>query len=573
MVKRLDSLPPGHSSAKDASAKRKEFSKKELLSMLALILMLVNTCIGSAVLAVPYYTANLGWPLSVVYLAVSTGYTIWSYKVIIDACIHTGAQSLVDIVIATGGKPFRIIVDICTLLVYLGITIIYVVVTSSYIQSLYNLITKTQDCSLPPEYNYVACAAYEHCVAASSKISKYIQAIVGCVIFVGLSLLPSVSALNSVSMIVLIVALLTTASVVFRCAQALITDALPNAETPLWVRPEPRIPFQPDLETALSAFPVFFLLYTCQPSLPPLFRELQGTAESKAKIIRMSSYASTILACVIYAIMAYVGSLVFYGENQPMIYRDPNILSCFPTRDIFMSVIRILYGLVVIVSSPVILFPMRSMIMDWFKASRKTKKGLAIFFAIGICIDVVATLAAIVVPNITVVFNIAGSFFGVMPLQVVPVIMSLFIPKLRDQSKRTQASPTQSVAPTPGDLTRKGSTMLRDRSRQPSSSVLHDIDITEPHVEATRVRTKSMSNRRTFHSHSPDAQLLNIKPKKLSHSFSSSSTEFTLGFSRKRLALHMLLLGFFVSINCIAGGFTIYDVISDASKGNVCTIE
>lgn len=535
---------------KDSS--NEKLTKSELRSSITLVFMLANTCIGSAMLALSFYTASLGWPLAIIYFIISALFTNWSYSVIIKACRLSDAKSMTDVILATGGKGVRLLVDISIFCIFIGVLIVYIIIATSYIRSLYDLIAKTSQCVAPSAYDFIQCSNYEACLSKDHRVDLIITACIGYIVFMALSFLPSVAALNSVSLIVIVVAILSVIAVVIRVAQALSTGRLPGDVDGTWTRPDPRIPYAPGLVSALSNFPVFFLLYGCQPSIPPLFSELPGSAQSKSRIIKVSSYASTFIAGILYIIIAFVGSVGFYGPNQAKQYQDGNILSCFPPGDIFMTVVRLLYGLVIIVSWPVIMFPLRAIVMDWFKVTRSTRKGKVTFFLIGLIVNLVTTTAAMFIPSITVVFNIISAFFGIVPFEVIPTIVSLYLPTLR---MSRQAAQTKDTAE---QTTSDQSTDMDPRRSEPLnaySGVSMPIADTAVPINDTNDATQGGS----------------FKLAPLSR-HNASTAVMRPNLSKKRLMAHMALLGFFVAINTISLGYTIMGMLPKPSAANACDI-
>ena len=78
-----------------------------------------------------------------------------------------------------------------------------------------------------------------------------------------------------------------------------------------------------------------------------------------------------------------------------------------------MSVVRIMYTVVIIVSFPVILFTLRSSMCSWFGIDRKSsKKHASYFYIIGVLLCGLVTLLAILVPQLSTIMDLFSAIFG-----------------------------------------------------------------------------------------------------------------------------------------------------------------
>ena len=124
--------------------------------------------------------------------------------------------------------------------------------------------------------------------------------------------------------------------------------------------------------------------------------------------------------------MGMTGPLIFNGKNQDEAYQHDNILNNFSSSDILMSVIKIMYTVVIIVSFPVILFTLRSSLCAWFGIDRKsTKKHAMFYYLIGVTLCVLVTALAILVPQLSIIMDIFSSVFGCVIFQLMPLMINV----------------------------------------------------------------------------------------------------------------------------------------------------
>lgn len=411
------------------SAPRAKLTKAEKRTVAATCMMLINTSIGGPLVTLPFRFARLGIPLSIFYFLLALAYTFWAYKQMIAASYYSRSTNLKDLMTASGGKALAIVVDCGTVLLFFGQLVAFDVIASDYMYQLYALVRHISSCEQPAAYDEGLCNTYVVCTKTMRKVNTVIRSIVGFVIFMGLTFITGVAALNAISSFVVVFAVVVTLAIAVRCFQAMSTGKLIGSTTDVWRPRQPPFPSRPALSNALTDFPSFFLLFGLQASLTPLFGELKGSFKSRRRVIETASYISTIYVFVIYFFGATIGSLTFFGDNQPEFQAD-NILTNFPSTDILMTIMRIGYGFLIYISFPALLFPIRAVIMGWFRVDRSNKKGKIVYFVSGILLDIMLTIMALFIPSIAVVFDIVAAIFGVILYQVVPIFASMSLPVL-----------------------------------------------------------------------------------------------------------------------------------------------
>ena len=95
-----------------------------------------------------------------------------------------------------------------------------------------------------------------------------------------------------------------------------------------------------------------------------------------------------------------------------------------------MTVFKLLYSIVVLVSFPCMLFPMRETILAWFSINKNTKRGYIYFCIIGWTISLICCMLGILIPAIDKVFSLTGNIFGVILMECMGVFIWYKLPIL-----------------------------------------------------------------------------------------------------------------------------------------------
>lgn len=101
-----------------------------------------------------------------------------------------------------------------------------------------------------------------------------------------------------------------------------------------------------------------------------------------------------------------------------------------------MTISRLLYGVVVLCSFVVMIYPARRIVMNWAKKDMTTKKGKALFYIIGLIICAISVALSILIPDIATFLNIVEAIAGSLGLRaVIPIIFIYIRPRVEGTSK------------------------------------------------------------------------------------------------------------------------------------------
>lgn len=114
---------------------------------------------------------------------------------------------------------------------------------------------------------------------------------------------------------------------------------------------------------------------------------------------------------------------------------DGNILLNFGPEDVPMTIIKLLYSIVILVSFPCMIFPVKvTMSTNWFHLDIDTKMGYFYFCLIGIVVTLVCLGLSVVIPNIDKVSSLTANIFGIVINELVAVFIWYKMPLLEQNS-------------------------------------------------------------------------------------------------------------------------------------------
>lgn len=396
---------------------------------------------GAAILTFPYTVYRVGWLISIPLITLAFGYSIFGFNAIIDAAHFTQERSIKGILQSVLGSRVALSVDVCMVIHMVGILIVYVSVSSDYIHS--------------------AIEGFSH--GTLDFRTEYIKIVVG-VVLIPLAFLRNVSRLSFIASVAAFLVVLTVCSVVVyffisvakndvryagtlegqvsEAARALDTSLTCPTEGCKMSFPSPLDSIFPAHSVAWMAIlevirrlSVFMPLFGCQVSIAPLFGDLKGSPAQKRLVFKRSLLISAIFVLTLQVLNAGSGVLMFASKLQA------NVLMTFPSAEIYMTVVKLLYAAVVLIIMVLKLLPLRIAVLSWFSLNKDEGRGKLAFYLIGLGTIIIAVILSIFVPNIDTVFNSVSALFGIVTYWLLPLFLIYKKPYLEANSK----APAQSL--------------------------------------------------------------------------------------------------------------------------------
>lgn len=390
---------------------------------LSTAMTIVNSVIGAGMLALGDTFYSMGLIGATIILLASATIIYFSFMAINEAVYYTKSRTFRELFIFIFGPIFATIIDVANTLILASYLIGYIVIASQY--SL-GFITSFGG---KIGYNYDNC--YQRKFAPKCP-QHYIAVIIVTIIISPLICFRGLSFLNYVSIFATVMVLFTTITlIVLLCIHAVNRTPTTESEKCLvHIKPYPPTPLH---FMVYAAFPI--TLYLVHSSIPPMFAEMHGkTMTTRKRVMDIAIQISVPITTVINLIMGIVGSTMF---DRP----KDNILNTFkPEKEnVIISIIRIAMSCVVIVSYPIILLPVRASIMRWIPYNKlNAKTDTIVFFCVGFGVTLLCMGIAMIYPNIGEIFNYAASIFGIFVTWIAPLMIIMYMPRIRAMGKPSE---------------------------------------------------------------------------------------------------------------------------------------
>ena len=419
--------------------KKKKNKKKgsEFKDVSMISFTFINCCIGAGLLALPKIFSVAGYVMTIIYVVASTLYCCWVFNIFTLASYHGNFSSLREMAGRLWGKPYGVVIDVAMIFCNMGFLCSYISISSDYVREgiayLANITELENDFWI--------------------KICKVIIAVV---IMFPLTLLKTVDMISYISSFAIIFTLAALIAVNVRFFQYIATGVVNGVERgPVVAHLFPESTGWP---ATIAYFTTFFALYTIHASMIPVQRETNGSASYRKKVTKKSSYISLFVVAVICIIIGVEGSLMFDRDcnevtDRPCVLINSNILLSF-VGDMAMVIIRILYAIVILVSFPCMLYPIRTSICEWFsidkyngkkkyphmtadarkKLPRRIRNGYGYYILAGFIVLFIVTVLAVFVPEIDRILSITSNIFGLILYELHAVFVWFKLPKCKQLS-------------------------------------------------------------------------------------------------------------------------------------------
>jgi len=186
----------------------------------------------------------------------------------------------------------------------------------------------------------------------------------------------------------------------------------------------------------LNAFPILCFAFLCHQNMFPIYEDLEDRNHTR---MTSASLISMLLCVCLYFSVGVFGYLTFLESNQPNVHtgKSGDVLVLFAVQSkgfdfaLVMDILRVGYGISLILSYPVMLFELRHILEKYAvgdDADYSLKRHLIVnFVVISVC-----TAVAINVQSVGTMFGLIGSTTSPCIVFILP---SVFYLKLRPDGK------------------------------------------------------------------------------------------------------------------------------------------
>jgi sodium-coupled neutral amino acid transporter 11 len=403
------------------------------------IAMLSATTLGSGLLALPVSFSFVGYVVALVLLAAGALASHFSINLLLDLALYSNATTYEQLGRAAFPKFGKQLVGLFTFLIIFGGLVSFIDVIGD---------------TLAPIANQFH--------GAPSK--DLLKVLVAVPVILPLCLLKDISMLEKTSAFAVII-------IIFFSGVVVVTGIISLSNETGYVNGEWEHPPHPaiwDTSNTLfglpkglfESFPIISLAYTCHFTVFPIWANLKG-ATRKESLVNMrkvslglvvlcftlcrycacsynySGLVFVCLCCLSSALASHTASSYFFsrltdavvglfGYLQFTINTDSNLISNYPDKEVFYSIVRGLFTVAITFHYPIVHFALRQSIEEVFFADYKPSVVRRCVITV---LNVGGTLAlAIAVPKITNVFGIFGAV-GAFPICY--ILPALFFFKLR----------------------------------------------------------------------------------------------------------------------------------------------
>ncbi|XP_026523617.1 sodium-coupled neutral amino acid transporter 2 isoform X2 [Notechis scutatus] len=160
------------------------------------------------------------------------------------------------------------------------------------------------------------------------------------------------------------------------------------------------------------AVPILTFSFVCHPAVLPIYEELKGRSRRRMmKVSNISFFAMFLM----YLLAALFGYLTFYGKVEAELLHT---YSAVLGNDTLLLIVRLAVLMAVILTVPVVIFPIRSSVTQLLCASKEFSwvRHCIITGAILVCTNVLV----IFVPTIRDIFGVIGASAAAMLIFILP---------------------------------------------------------------------------------------------------------------------------------------------------------
>uniref|UniRef100_A0A8C8RL65 Sodium-coupled neutral amino acid symporter 2 n=1 Tax=Pelusios castaneus TaxID=367368 RepID=A0A8C8RL65_9SAUR len=160
------------------------------------------------------------------------------------------------------------------------------------------------------------------------------------------------------------------------------------------------------------AVPILTFSFVCHPAILPIYEELKG--RSRRRMMNVSN-VSFFAMFVMYLLAALFGYLTFYGNVEAeLLHTYSKVLGA----DVILLIVRLAVLMAVTLTVPVVIFPIRSSVIQLFCAGKEFSWIRHILITVGVL--AFTNVLVIFVPTIRDIFGFIGASAAAMLIFILP---------------------------------------------------------------------------------------------------------------------------------------------------------
>lgn len=370
---------------------------KNQITLFRAVAVLTNVITGVGLLGIPYcFRSGLGTNLIVIISIASL--SCFSFSILIDCAIKTNIIDYPKMIKAAfPTRRLQWIPDLATVLLLFGGSILYLQFSSSMLIS-----------ALEEKEN----------VPKILKNRWFIVFVFQFIIDMPLVLLKSMHSLSFVSL--LSVALLGCYII------HSIYYFVKEVKSPKGFDPDNQFAvFKFDISQVLPSLAIQASSYTCHPSIFPTLVKLHEPTKFRQNLVML---LVTVCATFLYLVGGIFPYLTLFDKIE-----DPVVLRHYPKGQTFTFVIKLCYSVILVLTTPILIFACRLSTNDLLFSTEMTSKR---HYIIGIVTLILAGLIAVTVTNVNLIFGFVGGISAPLLIYILPSLYYLNICKDGSKSKR-----------------------------------------------------------------------------------------------------------------------------------------
>ncbi|KAH0572191.1 Amino acid transporter family protein [Spironucleus salmonicida] len=376
---------------------------------------LVSQMMGASLLSISFITFQMGAVLSAIVFIGVYIFVLYLLNIFTEAVHYTQSRSYMEVTTKICGKKMAILLNVCIIVSFYGFCTGYVIISANSVVSFIQNVGK---------YSF------------NTYLAK---ALIAFVLIFPLCLIKSMGVLSKVSSISSFIILITVVSIVaifFVKLDARQICKVDGKDVLYKIQAFPQSSPFITILTFLMYIPSIQSNFGCHNGIPSLLNDLKGPPIFKKKILKVSLGIAITGASIFYALVGYFGAAMFGDQIQSNIFI--NFAKC---NLLYFNILALLYAIVVIISFPLVVFPIKETLLQIFGLTMDTTKGYLVSVIISFIFVTLAFALAAVYENIVVIFGIFASLSGFIYVFCLPIIFAIQLPRLREQNRHLDEVP------------------------------------------------------------------------------------------------------------------------------------